>query len=391
MNAPRRSVLVLALLVVLVPLVLAGCGPKAPASVRLGIVGPFTGSVAYYGNLMKQGGLLAVDEINKAGGVNLGGKKVPIEAFPVDDAGKPAESVAAVEKLVTQDKVVIVIGAYLSSCTLANLEVTGRYNITQIVPIAVADAITTGHPWVFRNCPNQSMQTGQMAVWAVEKSGLKSFALFLQNDDYGRGGGEVFRKAAEKAGVQIVTTEYFNLGDTDFSTQLTKIKSLNPEGIFLVALVTEGSQIVKQARSMGMTQQFFGLGGFASQKFLELAGDAAEGMIHVSYWEPDPNNPKSLEFAKAMPAFSGMEAEMFSAATYDAVYIAKEVLEKAGCASQEAECQEKIRKALHAMDYTGVQGRTYFDAEGQGQLCFYIVRVQGGKRTIIDKACPGGS
>jgi len=340
---------------------------------------------------MRNGGLLAVEEINEAGGVNVGGKMLKIKVFTEDDRSSPAESVAAVEKLITENKVHMIIGPFNSSCALANIEVTERHKIVQLVPIAVADPITQGHPWVFRNCANQTMQTSRMAHWAVGNPAYKTFALLLENTDYGRGGGEVFAKAAEQAGKEIVTTEYFDLGDVDFTTQLTKIKAKDPDAVFLVGLITEGSKILTQAKELGLDVQWFGLGGFASDKFLELAGDAAEGMIHVSYWEPNPEIPKSVEFGEKFPkAFGGMEAEMFSAATYDAVYIAKEAFEKAGCASQELKCQEALRKAMHAIDFMGVQGRTYFDEEGQGQLCFYIVKVKGGKRTIIDYVCPEG-
>jgi len=351
--------------------------------VRIGLHGPFTGPVAYSGELMKKGFLLAVDEINKAGGINVGGKMIKIKEFVEDDRATPAEGVAVTEKLITRDQVHAVVGPFNSSVGLAVAELSDRYKVVRVVPIAVADPITKGHPWVFRNCPNQTMQTVQNAEWAMKQGKWKKFALLLENTDYGRGGGETWSKLVKGKGGEILATEYFNLGDSDFTTQLTKIKAKDPEGIFLVGLITEGAQILRQARQLGMKQQFFGLGGFASDKFIQLAGGAAEGLINNSYWEPNPKIPKSIAFKENFEKFSKMEAEMFSAATYDAVYILKEAFQKAGVLGTDPESKEALRKAMHKVDYVGVQGRTTFDNEGQAALFVYIVTVKDGKRRII--------
>ena len=352
-------------------------------AVRMGLHGPFTGPVAYSGELMKKGFLLAVDEVNKAGGIKIGGKMIKIKEFVEDDRATPAEGVAVTEKLITRDQVHAVVGPFNSSVGLAVAELSDRYKVVRVVPIAVADAITKGHPWVFRNCPNQTMQTVQNAEWAMKQGKWKKFALLLENTDYGRGGGETWSNVVKGKGGEILATEYFNLGDSDFTTQLTKIKAKDPEGIFLVGLITEGAQILRQARQLGMKQQFFGLGGFASDKFIQLAGGAAEGLINNSYWEPNPKIPKSIAFKENFEKFSKMEAEMFSAATYDAVYILKEAFEKAGVLGTDPESKEALRKAMHKVDYVGVQGRTTFDSEGQATLFVYIVTVKDGKRRII--------
>jgi len=351
--------------------------------VRIGLHGPFTGPVAYSGELMKKGFLLAVEEINQAGGIKIAGKMLKIKTFVEDDRATPAEGVAVTEKLITRDQVHATVGPFNSSVGLAVAEISDRYKVLRLVPIAVADAITTGHPWVFRNCPNQTMQTVQNAEWVMKQGKWKKFCLLLENTDYGRGGGETWAKVVKGKGAEVVATEYFLIGDTDFTTQLTKIKAKDPEGIFMVGLITEGAQILRQARQLGMKQQFFGLGGFASDKFIQLAGGAAEGLINNSYWEPNPKIPKSITFKENFEKFSKMEAEMFSAASYDAVYILKEALEKAGALGTDLESKEALRKAMHNVDYIGVQGRTTFDSEGQATLHVYIVQVKEGKRRII--------
>ncbi|MCL4424128.1 MAG: penicillin-binding protein activator [Firmicutes bacterium] len=373
---------------------LAGCGAAQPAQpqkptegekvIRIGLVSPLSGSVAYYGGLMRDGAAMAIKEINDAGGLELGGKKFKIDLKVEDDRGSPSDSVNAVEKLTTQDKVTAVIGSYLSTATLANLAVTEKYGLVQITPVSVADAITKGHPYMFRNVANQTMQTVQNAEWVAKNTNFKNVAMFLSNDDYGREGGRIWKETFEKDGGKVVDTAYFNLGDTEFTSQLTKIKAKNPDAIFLVALITEGSQIIKQARDLGMNQTFIGLGGFASDKFLELVKGTAEGMIHNSYWEPDPKNPKSMEYKDKFVKFSGKEAEMFGAAAYDAAYIVTEAMKRVGeFPMQDKVYQQKLREAMLKTDYLGVQGRTTFDANGQANMRVYIVKIINGKRTIV--------
>jgi len=358
-------------------------GEAREDEVRIGLHGPFSGPVAFSGELMKKGFLLAVEEINKAGGIKIAGKMLKIKTFVEDDRAVPAEGVAVTEKLITRDQVHAIVGPFNSSVGLAVAELSDRYKVLRLVPIAVADAITTGHPWVFRNCPNQTMQTVQNAEWVVKQGKWKKFALLLENTDYGRGAGETWAKVVKGKGGEVLATEYFNLGDTDFTTQLTKIKGRDPQGIFLVGLITEGAQVLRQAKHLGMNQQFIGLGGFASDKFIQLAGGSAEGLINNSYWEPNPKILKSVSFKENFEKFSKMEAEMFSAATYDAVYILKEAFEKAGALGTDTESKEALRKAMHKVDYVGVQGKTAFDEKGQATLHVHIVQVKEGKRRII--------
>lgn len=358
-------------------------GEAREDEVRIGLHGPFSGPVAYSGELMKKGFLLAIEEINKTGGIKIAGKMLKIKTFVEDDRASPAEGVAVTEKLITRDQVHAIVGPFNSSVGLAVAELSDRYKVLRLVPIAVADAITTGHPWIFRNCPNQTMQTVQNAEWVVKQGKWKKFALLLENTDYGRGAGETWAKVVKGKGGEVLATEYYNLGDTDFTTQLTKIKGRDPEGIFLVGLITEGAQILRQAKQLGMNQQFIGLGGFASDKFIQLAGGSAEGLINNSYWEPNPKIPKSVSFKENFEKFSKMEAEMFSAATYDAVYILKEAFEKAGALGTDTGSKEALRKAMHKVDYVGVQGKTTFDEEGQATLHVHIVQVKDGKRRII--------
>jgi len=363
--------------------------PEAAGEVLMGLISPLSGSIAYYGQLMREGARLAVQEINAAGGVNIGGKGYTIKLIVEDDRALPADSVSAAEKLIHDNGVHMLVGSYTSTATLANLEVSKRANIVQITPVAVADAVCPASPWMFRNVPNQTMQTSFNANWVRDNLDIKKAGIIASDDDYGRGGADIWTNIMTAGGVEVLKPEFFQIGDTEFYSQLTKLRAQDVDTIFLVALITEGSQIVTQAREIGMDVQFIGLGGFASDRFLELAGDAAEGMVHVSYWEPDPNNPASMHYRDSFVEFSGLEAEMFGAAAYDAVYILKKAMETVGePPSQDLAYQEKLREAMLGIEFTGAQGAMRFDEDGQAQIGLYLVRVEGGKRVILGRWDP---
>jgi branched-chain amino acid transport system substrate-binding protein len=363
--------------------------PEAAGEVLMGLISPLSGSIAYYGQLMREGARLAVQEINQAGGVNIGGKPYSIKLIVEDDRALPADSVSAAEKLIHDNGVHMIVGSFTSTATLANLEVSKRANIVQITPVAVADAVCPASPWMFRNVPNQTMQTSFNANWVRDNLDIKKAGIIASDDDYGRGGADIWAKIMTEDGVEVLKPEFFQIGDTEFSSQLTKLRAQGVDTIFLVALITEGSQIVTQAQEIGMDVQFIGLGGFASDRFLELAGEAAEGMVHVSYWEPDPANPASMHYRDAFVEFSGLEAEMFGAAAYDAVYILKTAMETVGePPSQDLAYQEKLREAMLDIEFTGAQGSMHFNEDGQAQIGLYLVRVEGGKRVILGRWDP---
>lgn len=353
-------------------------GTKEDGSIKIGAIFPLTGGSAYQGKSFRQGIELAMEEINANGGID--GKK--LEILFEDDKGIPAEGVNAAQKLITQDKVSAILGNFNSSVTLAVRAVTEREKVVQLTPGSTADDVTEpGHPYMFRNIMPNSFQAPELAKFTIEELGLKNIAIIAENTDYGRSGAEQFEQMAEQLNGNVLTVEYYNQGDKDFYASLTKIKNMNPDAVFISGLLTEGAQILKQARDLKLETQWLGLGGFTNDNFPTLAEGAAEGMIHVSYFEPDAYEyfPDSKEFVENYEKKYGYKPDMYAANAYEATYILAEAIKMAG-----SDDREKIREAMTQIkDLPGICGPTTFDENGQAQKGLVFVKIENGKRVAI--------
>jgi branched-chain amino acid transport system substrate-binding protein len=385
MRRTHTIFLAMALIVsILASLALAGCGGSKPGTaakgeIKIGLVGAMSGGGALYGQQMKRGAELAVDEINNAGGIN--GQKVIL--IVEDDKGSPQEAVKATEKLISQDKISVWMGTLNSSNTLAALDVTKRSNIPSLVPIATAEKITEmGAKNVFRNCANNPMQVKALSDFILAKRPERSLAIIAENTDYGRDLAKIFETNLTAGGGKIVATEYYKPGDKDFYNQLTKIKSTNPDGLLVAGMLAEGTQIVNQARELGITAQFYSFGGFMGTQALQLAGKAGEGLIHTEHFAPASGDPVVEKFVNAFKAkYNEVPDTYYSAALYDAVYIAKAAIEKAGSTEP-----DKINQALASIkDFSAVLGKISFNEKGQSMTQVWMSQFKEGKQDVIYK------
>jgi len=391
----KKKFVILLSVIFLVGVFLTGCGSQAGEgtgqetgqetgsnetadTITIGGIFPLTSGSAYQGQSFKRGISMAIDEVNGDGGVNGAELKIIFE----DDKSIPTEGVNAAEKLITQDNVSAILANFNSSVTLAVRAVTEREKVVQLTPGSTADSITEpGHPYMFRNLMPNSFQGPQLAKFVTKKLNLKNVAIIAENTDYGRSGAEQYKETAEGLGANIMAVEYYNHGDKDFYAQLTKFKNLNPDAVFIAGLITEGAQILKQARDLGLETQWLGLGGFTNDKFAELAEGAAEGMIHVSYFEPGAYEyfPESKEFVENYNEKYGMNPDMYAANGYEAAKILAEAIRMAGSGER-----EKIREAMTQIkDLPGICGPTTFDENGQASKGLLFVRIEDGKRVPI--------
>lgn len=356
-----------------------------PAEVRIGLIGPMTGAGAQYGAAMKEAAELAVEEINAAGGIN--GAEVVL--FQEDDASTPAQAVSAAEKLITQDEVHFIVGNYNSSCSLAVMEVTMRESVPHINPISTAAAITeSGSQFIFRNCATNPMQVTSVAeyLFATYPEATK-YAIICENTDYGIGMREAFEALLpDHPEIEIVASEAYNAGDTDFMAQLTNIQAADPDVLFCASNLTEGSQLYKQADSLGIDAIRFTMGGCSTPDFFELAEGSAVGHYCASYFETSNEDPLVVDFVNAYVEKWGREPDMFAAATYEAIYLCQEAIETAEYVENIAEYRVNLAEALHAMENVpGVQGGpTTFDETGQAEKGVLVVQWnEDGTKTIV--------
>jgi len=351
--------------------------------IKLGLVGPFTGGLAIPGADMKRGAQLAVEEINSKGGIN----KKQIELFIENDEGIPAKSVNATEKLVIKDNVLTVIGSYSSSCTLANMKVTEKYEVPQICPISVATAITqSGNKFIFRNCATNPMQIGQLADYVIPTFKLKRVGVIYVNTDFGRGIRDVWAEKAAQYKIDLVADIPIHESDTDFFPYLTKVKGINPDAILIGANITQATQIVLQSKNLDLPSRLLGVGTFSDNEFWELTKGNAEGIVHISYFEPESPDPNIRQFVKNFEKQFKKVPGMFAAAVYEAVYIFEDAVKRAGTDFTDIKkWRLAIRDALATTkNLPGVQGGpTTFGPDGQADKKVYIVRWHRGKREIL--------
>jgi len=380
-----KSKLLLMVMGLILLLVLStGCGSFGNTGgenkIKFGVIASFTGPNAKPGLSMKQGAQLAVDEINASGGIN--GKL--LEPIYEDDASVPAQSVSATEKLIGKDEVAFLIGTFNSSTTLADMEIIARDKTPMLVPVAVASEITElGNKWVFRNAATNPMQAEQLMNFIYETTNQRKFAVIHESTDYGKGLAKAITEYVKAKGGALITESY-NIGDTDFYAQLTKIKNYQPDGIIICGNLSEGSQITRQIKELGINVQLYGFGGLSSFDYNNIAGGSNEKLIATSYFESNSPNPLAQHFVKAYKEKFGVEPDMFAAAVYEAVYIAKEAIAKVGDKKNIAEFRAALRDQLAATkDLPGVQGPTTFDAKGQANKQVMIVQWQGGKKVIL--------
>jgi branched-chain amino acid transport system substrate-binding protein len=388
MKLKTKTLCAAALSVAMLASLLTGCGgksePAKPAAakepIKFGIIGPYTGPNAKPGQSMKQGVNLAVEEINKAGGVK-GRQLAPLFE---DDASVPAQSVSATEKLINKDEVAFLIGTFNSATTLADMKIIERDKTPMMVPIAVAIQITeSNNKWVFRNSATNPMQAEQLMNYIYKETKQKKFAIIHENTDYGKGLMEAVQEFLKKNGGNMIAESY-SIGDTDFYAQLTKIKNNAPEAIIICGNLSEGSQITRQFKELGLKAQLYGFGGLSSFDYNNVAAGSNEGLIATSYFENASPNPLAQNFIKAYKAKYNVDPDMFAAAIYESVYIAKDAMEKMGDTKDIAAFRIALRDQLaKTKDLAGVQGPTSFDAKGQADKQVMIIQWNKGQKTIL--------
>jgi len=340
---------------------------QAQGPIRIGVIEPLTGSVAYNGLASLNGAKLAVDRRNAAGGV-LGRK---IELVIEDGQCKPANSINAAEKLIQRDKVVALQGAFCSSATAAVMPVAEKYKVPFLTGVSSkADLTDKGMKYFFRSAETDRQMSRTFSKILAQKLQLKNVAYIGVNDDWGRGGVEDFSKDLEAQGVKTVMKEYFDHGVTDFYTLLTKLRASKADGVFVAAETQDGSILVKQFKELGLQTKIFGVGSWATADFIGLTGAASEGIYAAVPYAYSVDSASNKAFVEMYSAAHKEKPGKYGAAGYNAMNILMESIARAGQTDPAA-----IREALYKTDYTAPNGRFRFTDKGEG-YGFDVVLVQ---------------
>lgn len=363
-------------------MLIGGCGKSGevakPETIKIGGMAPLTGALAIYGVTTTNGAELAVKEINANGGVL--GKK--IEYVMLDTKGDSTEAVMAYNKLV-DEKVAGIIGEVTSKPTLAVAEVAVQDNMPLITPTGTQVDITEVGPNIFRVCFTNPYQGKVLAITSKERLGANTVAVMLNNSsDYSDGIAKAFIEESEKLGMKVMGVEGYSDGDKDFRPQLTKLAAMNPDVILIPEYYEQAALIATQAREVGVKSIFVGSDGWDGiAKTLDQSSYAAiENSYFTNHFSMEDQSEKIQNFLKDYREAYKEDPSAFSALGYDAVYMMKSAIEKAGTTDK-----QKVVDALKGIEYDGITGYLTFDDHNNPIKAVTVLKIENGKYVFDSK------
>jgi branched-chain amino acid transport system substrate-binding protein len=323
-------------------------------TVKVGVYGDLTGQTSSFGQSTKNGIELAVDEINAAGGV--GGKK--IQLIVEDDQGRPEQAKTVVSKLINQDKVQAVLGEVASTNSLAAAPVAQEAKIPMITPSSTNPKVTETGDYISRVCFIDPFQGAVMAKFAANTLKAKTAAILGDvNSDYSKGLTQFFETEFNKLGGKVIAKEAYTQTDPDFKGQLTKIRNLNPDILYIPGYYGQVGIIAKQARELDMNMPLLGGDGWDSPELWKLGGDALKNAYISNHYSAENPAPEIQNFVKAFKAKFGVEPDSLAALAYDAAKVLADAIKRAG-GTESAKLKDAINSTK---DFAGVTGKITID------------------------------
>ncbi len=378
-----KRLLSILLIVVMTTVLISGCSGSNANEIKIGVNYELSGQVATYGQSSVEGIELAIEEINKAGGIN--GKQIKL--VKVDNKSEPSEATTVATRLMTQDKVIAVLGPATSGAFKATIPVAIKNKVPVASGSATADDVTVDangvKEYAFRICFSDSYQGNVMARYALEKlSKTKAVIIADSSSDYAKGLAANFKSTFEAGGGKIVAEEAYIKGDTDFNAIITKIKGMDFDVIFIPGYYEEVGLIIKQARTQGIDVPILGGDGFDSPKLVELAGPEALNNVYFSnHYSSLDESPVVQDFIKAFKEKYNKEPDAFNALGYD---LAKFVAD--GIKRAEKLTGEAVKNALEqTRNFEGVTGTFSVDENHNAEKAIVIIGLKDGQQDTIER------
>ncbi len=385
----KRPIVIMCLFV---SLLLVSCSRDAGNTIKIGVIAELTGDMPAVGESCKKAAEMAVKEVNDAGGLQVGDKKYKVDLFVEDNAGRADQSASAAQKLITQQKVVAIVGPNATRYAIPASEIAESSKVVLITPWSTNPKTTldakTDKPksFVFRACFIDPFQGRVVAKFALDNLKVKKAAvLYDVASDYNKGIAEYFKTTFEQNGGQVVAFETYTTNDKDFSGQLTKIKKAGPDVIFLPNYYSEVPLQIQQARRLGISVPFLGSDSWGSVELLKLCGKECEGYYFSTHYAADAATPAATKFIQAFQARYNALPDDVAALTYDAFGLLFQAITSAGSQDRQA-----VRDALAKIPrYDGITGMMQFK-EGSGDPVkgAVILRIKDGKFTYFATANP---
>lgn len=348
-------------------------------STQVAAVLPLTGSAAQIGSWQQHGIDLAIEKINQQGGYQ--GK--PITVTYEDSQSDPKTGVAALQKILATSKPPVVFSS-LSSVSSAVLPILNQNQITSMLLAVSLPGITERSSWTFR-CNLGSEEEAEAMATYLGTTPIRRVAVAYINDEFGVGAVSIFRKAAQQHQFEVTMAEAYTQDSSDFRTLITKLRSTNPEAIYVIGYVKASILLIKQLRELGITTQVMGNMALSVPSFLQLGGQSLDGAIFtVTLFDPKGQRPELKAFVEAYQTRYQEEPNFFSAFAYDGMMLIEQAGKKQGFSS------EKIREGLlEVRDYPGVLGS--LTVQPNRTIKFPIQIVQNKKGVLVPVEKPKGA
>jgi branched-chain amino acid transport system substrate-binding protein len=355
-------------------------GDKQEAStIRIGVITSITGPQAAFGAAHKYGYTIAANEINAKGGIL--GKQIEVRFY--DDQGKADQAVLGVSKLVDEDHVVLVLGAYSSETTGAILRPLTGKGIPLIMPTATADSVVeTGSPWLFRICAGSYAYAAAMSDFLKNNGAPKTIAIVNENTNFGQSNAKAMVKAAPAAGMTVVDQETYQAAAPDYKALLQRVKAANPEVVYFASYLLDATTLMRQSEQVDLSPRFITAAGtgFSAAEFptAKGAGKYAEYTFSVSQWLPSAKWAGSKEFDDAYFKLSGSHPAYHGMQAYAALLVGADAIKAANSTEPKA-----IADAIRNEHLDTPFGPIAFDAKGQNAHLVLISQVQGGQYKVV--------
>jgi len=372
-------------IVLLSSVLAAGGGAQAQDTLTLGALVTLSGAGAAWGQGMKNAAEIAADQVNKAGGLDVGGRKYQVKVVAYDDKYQANEAVTVANRLVFEDKVKYIIGPVGSAPVLAIQPITEKNRVIVMTLGFTAKALSEDKPYTFRPNVTTAEVSQPQIDWLVRTQGIKKVGALFPNDETGQQIAQDLEAAYKKAGAKLPVKEFFERDRVDFVPLLTRMLARGIDAIELDgnSPATAG-MIVKQARELGYAGKIVRTGGPATQEIVNVAGKAAtQGMfVHTPI---DPELPSTKAYMDLYAARYKHSMNGFSAAFYDGANLLFEAMRRAGTVDD----TEKVRAELErisgfegALGRLGWTGKAMYGIDHQLDAPFYVAEVQDGKEVI---------
>jgi len=349
-----------------------GGGDNDTGPIKVGYYGDLSGRTSNFGQSTKNGAMMAVDEINKAGGIN--GRQITI--LSEDDEGRPEKAATVATKLIDQDKVVALVGEVASGNSLAAAPKAQAAKVPMISPSSTNPAVTQVGDYIFRVCFIDPFQGEVMAKFAYNTLHAKTAAIMEDfNSPYSRGLTEFFEASFTKLGGKVITKQSYTQGDRDYKGQLTSIRSSNPDVIYVPGYYGEVGVIAKQAKQLGINQPLLGGDGWDAPQLFQLGGDALNGDYISNHYSVEDPSPAIQKFVGDFNSRYNIKPDALAALGYDAMRVLADAIKRAATTNG-----PKLRDAIAATkDFPGVTGVISINGERNAVKPAVVLKLQDGK------------